>query len=274
MNLLLNKRLGTVFAAFAVAAAILFTGYSLQSKARTAVLERVVLDNLYIQRYRGRLGVWHVNLNEPLTRLARKMGVTTAEVRRINGGKTSGTLFVPMGIRYYHEMIERGHGRRVLHVDSRQMVWPVEKVSYTSRFGPRAGGMHAGLDIGCGRGTPVLAAEAGVVSHSAWFGALGNAIAVYHKKSGLRTWYGHNTTVLLKVGEKVEKGQILAFSGTTGRSTGPHVHFEVRYNQIALNPEDFIEPTFRNPSLVLREESPLDIHEVTTFNLYRDTPRP
>lgn len=219
------------------------------------------LDNLYIQSYKGQLGQWTTN---SVYSLAQKMGTKIEDVRKINNGNLRGNVFVPMGLIYYNQLINEGHGRRKLTVDSRQFSWPLEKVFYTSRFGPRSGTMHTGLDIACGIGTPVLAAADGVVSHSGIFGALGRAIAIYHK-DGIRSWYGHNSRVLLQTGEKVKRGQIIAFSGNTGRSTGPHVHFEVRYMDVVMNPEDFLIQTYSRPNLVQLESSPVEITEETTY---------
>ncbi|MCB1172937.1 MAG: peptidoglycan DD-metalloendopeptidase family protein [Leptospiraceae bacterium] len=227
--------------------------------------QAVVLDNEHVQSFRGRLGIWEKTQGQSLGSLAYKYKTTLDEIREYNGNKRSGYVFIPMGLEYYHKEVAQGNGRRIILADANHMIWPIEKVYYTSRFGPRYGGMHTGLDIACGLGTPVLAAEDGTVTHSGWFGALGNAIAIYHPATGLRTWYGHNTTLLLETGEKVRKGQILAFSGSTGRSTGPHLHFEVRYNTVMLDPEDFVLPGYKRPTLVEREESPLDVREYTTF---------
>ena len=102
----------------------------------------------------------------------------------------------------------------------------------TSAPGGRWGRTHEGVDIGIPSGTNVYAAQAGVVTHAGWEGAYGNSVVIKHTKN-ITTRYGHNTKVLVKAGDKVGKGQLIAKSGSTGRSTGPHLHFEIRYKGVA-----------------------------------------
>ena len=107
-------------------------------------------------------------------------------------------------------------------------IWPVHGV-VTSGFGWRWGRMHEGIDIAVGTGTPVVAAASGTVIVAGWLGGYGNLVVVDHG-GGIATAYGHNTSVAVGVGQYVAQGQVIAYSGTTGHSTGPHVHFEVRVN--------------------------------------------
>ena len=238
---------GTLFAA----------GHSLA--AFEAQVVDVHLDNRYIQSYRGRLGQWVRSGRDGMASLAHEFGTTTEEIREINDqfAGVRSMIFVPMGLDRYNEFLVEGKGRRVVKIDPRRLLWPVEDPAYSSRYGMRRGGLHNGLDLACAPNTIVLAANDGVVTHSGWFGALGQAVAVRHP-DGLVTWYGHNNAVFLKIGEEVKRGQAIAFSGNTGRSTGPHVHFEVRYENIAMNPEDFLEQGLIQPGLVFRESTPMD----------------
>jgi len=98
-------------------------------------------------------------------------------------------------------------------------VWPVHGV-LTSGFGWRWGRMHEGVDIAVANGTPVVAAKAGVVIVAGWMGGYGNLVVVDHG-GGVATAYGHNTSVTVGVGQQVEQGQLIAYSGSTGHSTGP-----------------------------------------------------
>lgn len=231
----------------------------------------VTVDNKYIQSYRGRLGQWLRSGSEPLRVRARQYGVSVEEIREINDdfAGVRSMIFVPMGLEKYNRVLDEGKGRRVVKLDPRRLLWPVENPAYSSRYGIRRGGNHNGLDLACAPNTIVLAANDGVITHSGWFGALGQAVAVRHP-DGIVTWYGHNTSVFLKVGESVERGQAIAFSGNTGRSTGPHVHFEVRYENIAMNPEDFLEEGLFQPGVVFRESTPMDFtnveHESAMFD--------
>ncbi|MBX7058444.1 MAG: LysM peptidoglycan-binding domain-containing M23 family metallopeptidase [Leptospirales bacterium] len=221
-------------------------------------LLKVYVDNGSIQSYRGRLGQWIAPGGEALSAIARRYGVSVDEIREVNGGNLSGPLvFAPMSLEMYDRLVSEGRGRREVEIDRRKFLWPVEEPHYTSRYGNRRGGMHTGLDMGCAPNTVVVAAADGVVVDSGWYGALGQAIAIQHDND-LVTWYGHNNRLLARVGERVKRGQAIALSGSTGRSTGPHVHFEVRFLGVAMNPEDFLQFGFTQPALVLREESPLD----------------
>lgn len=117
--------------------------------------------------------------------------------------------------------------------------WPA-RGTITSRFGSRWGEQHTGLDIAVPRGTAVKAADSGVVSFSGWNGGYGYCVIINHG-NGYQTLYGHNSKLKVKVGQQVSKGQTIASSGSTGRSTGPHVHFEVRKNGVPVNPQKYLK---------------------------------
>ncbi|HYK07467.1 MAG TPA: peptidoglycan DD-metalloendopeptidase family protein [Gaiellaceae bacterium] len=117
-------------------------------------------------------------------------------------------------------------------------VWPVHGV-LTSGFGWRWGRMHEGVDIAVSNGTPVVAAAAGTVIVAGWMGGYGNLVVVDHG-GGISTAYGHNTSVTVGLGQQVAQGQLIAYSGNTGHSTGPHVHFEVRINGGAVDPMGYL----------------------------------
>jgi murein DD-endopeptidase MepM/ murein hydrolase activator NlpD len=99
--------------------------------------------------------------------------------------------------------------------------------------------LHKGLDIAAPNGSPIIAPADGVVTYSARKGLMGNMISIKHGY-GLLTRYGHLSKMLKKKGEKVERGEIIALVGSTGRSTGPHLHYEVRLNGVPVNPEKYI----------------------------------
>ena len=118
------------------------------------------------------------------------------------------------------------------------MQWPVAG-PVTSPFGWRWGRMHEGIDIAVPSGTPVHAAAAGTVIYAGWESGYGNFVVLDHG-GGIATAYGHNTSVAVAVGQQVEQGQVIAYSGSTGHSTGPHVHFEVRVNGNAVDPLGYL----------------------------------
>jgi murein DD-endopeptidase MepM/ murein hydrolase activator NlpD len=123
-------------------------------------------------------------------------------------------------------------------------VWPT-KGWITSTFGFRsdpftgAKVMHAGIDLAAPDGTQVLAPAAGTVIFAGDRGGYGNFIAIDHGR-GLVTQYGHLSRVLVKVGEKVERGRHMGAVGNSGRSTGPHLHYEVRLNGVPVNPRIYV----------------------------------
>ncbi|MEO5634260.1 peptidoglycan DD-metalloendopeptidase family protein [Gaiella sp.] len=114
------------------------------------------------------------------------------------------------------------------------LAWPVSG-PVTSGFGPRWGRMHEGIDIAVGTGTPVGAAAAGTVIHAGWLGGYGNLVVIDHG-GGLSTAYAHNSSLVVGEGTAVSAGTVVALSGNTGNSSGPHVHFEVRMNGAAVDP--------------------------------------
>jgi murein DD-endopeptidase MepM/ murein hydrolase activator NlpD len=119
-----------------------------------------------------------------------------------------------------------------------RLQWPVSG-AVTSGFGMRWGRMHEGIDIAVGSGTPVHAATTGRVVYAGWMSGYGNIVVLDHG-GGLSTAYGHNTSVAVGVGQDVAAGQVIAYSGSTGHSTGPHVHFEVRVNGQPVDPLGYL----------------------------------
>jgi murein DD-endopeptidase MepM/ murein hydrolase activator NlpD len=130
------------------------------------------------------------------------------------------------------------------HLASTPAIWPA-KGWLTSRFGNRispftgAKQFHGGIDIAGRRGTDVIAPARGKVAFAGKKGGLGRAVKIDHGY-GIRTVYGHNDELFVKVGQEVERGQRIASLGSTGRSTGPHLHYAVEVKGKAVNPLDYI----------------------------------
>ena len=124
------------------------------------------------------------------------------------------------------------------------MTWPAEG-EITSPFGWRVHPifgtqrLHTGIDIGADYGDAIRAADGGVVIHSDWMGGYGNAVIIDHG-NGISTLYAHNSQLLVSEGQTVAKGQTVARCGSTGYSTGPHLHFEVRQNGSPVNPLNYL----------------------------------
>ena len=116
---------------------------------------------------------------------------------------------------------------------------PISGGRFTSGFGRRWGRMHKGVDWACPTGTTVFASCGGTVIQASYSGGYGNNVVIQHP-DGRLTRYAHNSKLLVRVGQHVEQGQPIALSGSTGNSTGPHVHFEIYINGSAVNPLNYI----------------------------------
>ena len=122
-------------------------------------------------------------------------------------------------------------------------IWPV-RGTVTSRFGYRyifgSTSYHGGIDIACAYGTTIKAADGGKVTFVGYQGTYGNLVVITHD-DGKQTYYAHNSSILVKVGQRVYQGQAIARAGSTGRATGPHCHFEVRVNGTRVNPRNYLK---------------------------------
>lgn len=131
-----------------------------------------------------------------------------------------------------------------------KMLWPVAvsgtviTSNYGTRVYPLAGSsavtdFHLGIDIAASAGSPIVAAEDGIVTYAGWLGSYGNCVMIYHG-DGISTVYGHGRKVLTQKGAEVKQGDLIMEVGSTGNSTGPHCHFEVRKNGQTTNPLQFV----------------------------------
>ncbi len=134
-------------------------------------------------------------------------------------------------------------GQKSLY-DSVPKGWPVQG-RITSPFGDRTSPLtgkaefHGGMDIACDAGTPVRATAGGVVSIAGWSGGSGNLVAI-EDGHGYATFYAHNSRIAVRVGQAVNRGDIISYSGSTGMSTGPHVHYEVWKDKKRVNPMPYL----------------------------------
>jgi murein DD-endopeptidase MepM/ murein hydrolase activator NlpD len=123
---------------------------------------------------------------------------------------------------------------------------PVQSLSFTSNYGVRSdpfrGGaaMHSGVDIPGTYATPIYATADGVVGRTGRTGGYGNLVELEHGR-GIQTRYGHLSSILVAPGKKVKRGDLIALMGSTGRSTGNHLHYEVRIDGRAVNPAPFLQ---------------------------------
>lgn len=135
-------------------------------------------------------------------------------------------------------------GERNVTGNTGTMIWPVS-AQITSNFGWRihpifgTQRMHTGIDLGADYGEAVRAADGGTVIHSDWMGGYGKTIIIDHG-NGMSTLYAHNSALLAEEGQNVAKGQVVSRVGSTGYSTGPHLHFEVRQGGSPVNPLNYL----------------------------------
>ena len=205
--------------------------------------------------------IYHqVRAGDTLSELAVRYGVSTAEIARYNAIPDPDKLYVGQMLRIPHgepKQVAKAtkpvspppsrstfrRWRRNNHESFPEprreagpalFMWPVDG-QLTSKFGPRNGSFHDGIDIAAPVGTRVLAAADGKVIFSDVLRGYGNVVIVRHG-GGYLTVYAHHRVNLVKEGQRVRQGEVLAEVGQTGRATGPSLHFEVRKDNLARNP--------------------------------------
>ena len=168
-----------------------------------------------------------------------------ATVTYVNGEETERTVLSSVTLREpVTEQRLQGTKERPTWLPTGSFRWPVSG-RITSYFGGRKspGGIgstnHKGIDIAAPKGTPVYAADGGTVTYAGWMSGYGYLVRINHG-NGYETYYGHNSSLTVSVGQHVYKGQQIARVGSTGNSTGNHCHFEVRYNGVAKNPLNYL----------------------------------
>ncbi|MGI6423841.1 MAG: peptidoglycan DD-metalloendopeptidase family protein [Tepidanaerobacteraceae bacterium] len=162
-----------------------------------------------------------------------------AEVTFKNGIKVEETVLGEKVIKEpVNRIVARGTKAEVAFRGSGRFLWPIVG-QITSPYGWRGREFHAGIDICQSKGAPVRASNSGTVTFAGWRGGYGNLVIINHG-GGIETYYAHNSSLLVSVGQQVEKSQQIATVGSTGRSTGPHVHFEIRVNGSPVNPMEYL----------------------------------
>src|SRR3989344_305625 len=235
---------------------------------RTAVTEAKRSAEAHLNALAQRLGQMQaqmMRLNALGTRLTRMAGLDAREfnfsVEAAMGGpeKTTGMSNPPelmSSLDHLAREIDRQQERlsalenllldRKLSAAVTPSGWPVQGGWVSSGFGQRADpfnghqSYHEGVDIASNLGSSILAMGDGVVSHSGEKAGYGLLVEVTHE-SGLVTRYAHASAVLVRVGDRVQKGQSVALVGSSGRSTGPHLHFEVVRNGVSVNPMRYLQ---------------------------------
>lgn len=130
--------------------------------------------------------------------------------------------------------------KQVPAMGSGSLVFPVVGI-LTSNYGPRWGGWHNGIDIGAPTGTPILAADSGMVVFRGWSGNYGYMIKIDHGGGNMVTLYAHLSSFNVELGQTVNKGDVIGYVGNTGYSTGSHLHFEILVGGESKNPLDYYQ---------------------------------
>lgn len=165
--------------------------------------------------------------------------VVTAEIQTLDGEENERTIVARTVLRSASDEIVE-IGTKNIGIGTGSFVRPVSGYTFTSAFKWRWGRLHSGVDLAVPEGTPVRASDNGKVILAEDSGnGYGNYIILDHG-NGFKTLYGHNSTLCVSVGDIVSQGDLIAYSGSTGNSTGPHLHFEIHLDDEKVDPERFL----------------------------------
>ncbi|UCF89529.1 MAG: peptidoglycan DD-metalloendopeptidase family protein, partial [bacterium] len=189
-------------------------------------------------------GVYHmVEEGQTLWRISKTYGVDLETVQWVNDVedvanlRVGRVLFIPGATRQM--TVEPFQPEEEPSAELIDLIWPL-KGRATSGYGPRGRRVHEGIDIAAPRGTPVLASAGGKVAYSGnGMRGYGKVIVIKHTND-LSTVYAHNSSLLVRIGDGVEQGQMIAIVGSTGKSSGPHLHFEIRRRGVPEDPRKFL----------------------------------
>jgi murein DD-endopeptidase MepM/ murein hydrolase activator NlpD len=179
-----------------------------------------------------------VRAGETLAAIAKSQGVSYQYLACLNGIVNSNRILIGQRIKLPRKR------QKMQNLDLR---WPINRGRITSHFGPRRGECHEGIDIAAPRGTLIRAAGTGKVIFSGIQNGYGKVVIIRHAKRYL-TLYAHLQRIYVKVDQRVRRGQRIAKVGTSGRTTGPHLHFEVQESGKARDPISFLP---QNAQIVL-----------------------
>jgi murein DD-endopeptidase MepM/ murein hydrolase activator NlpD len=221
-----------------------------ESPGGVLIEEAFTRDNDYVQRYEGRQGRWvRVRSGDCAGIIAKRYGTTLNNLLSINHLRATSRLYPNdfLFIPYTAEQAAKWITKHIVRMDGNSFIAPIEG-RLTSAYGSRPWRrgkktylrFHYGIDLGAPVGTAIVAAKEGTVRFAGRYSkSYGNAVVLDHG-NGVGSIYAHCSKVTVKSGDKVERGQTIALIGMTGRTTGPHVHFEVRLNQTAIDPAKYL----------------------------------
>ncbi len=187
-------------------------------------------------------GIYHpVERGQYLWRIAKIYGVDMGVIMRANRLSDPNKLRAgqPLFIPGAEAVLRVGAHKPPASLKKGSFIWPVDSRRITSRYGTRRGKKHKGIDIAAPSGTKIVASREGKVVYAGVLSGYGQVIIIEHK-NGYSTIYAHNSRNLVKVGDRVRQGQVIGRVGSSGRSSGPHLHLEIRKGYQAVNPLDYL----------------------------------
>ena len=221
---------------------------------RNQVLDLVHLAQIEVQNLEDALverELWLLALMDDADRLAEAVAVAEAEAYEFE------RIFAQIGLEYaaeqeriYRQSAARRQSERLAALNdfNGEFMWPIPTHGRVgSRFGYRTHPIlrtrefHRGIDVGAATGTPLYAAADGYVRFVGWMNGFGNVVIIDHG-AGYSTVYAHNSRNRVTQGQRVNRGDHIADVGSTGMSTSPHLHFEIRRNNVAVDPQDYFPP--------------------------------
>ena len=170
-------------------------------------------------------------------------GIAVVEVEYLNGNEVLRTdLSMEVVSEPVTEVITKGTAPRPRTASYGEYIWPVTG-HITSEFGPRhisiSSSFHKGIDIATDHGTPIAAADGGEVICAEYSGSYGKLVQILHDNGDI-TYYAHCSSIAVTVGQRVARGEVISYVGSTGNSTGDHCHFEIRVNDEPQNPLNYL----------------------------------
>lgn len=195
---------------------------------------------LKVPTFKG--AVYKVQGGDTLSEIAAAFGLTTEEVMKQNQIANAASLQVGQTLMLPGAAVQASSRNQVASrgtVRSARWAWPLWNGQVTSEFGPRWGAHHNGIDIAAGTGTPVGASRPGTVTFAGWDGGYGYAVVINHG-DGTESRYAHASSITVNVGDWVNTGEMVIRVGSTGNSTGPHLHFEILVNGVQKNPRAYL----------------------------------
>ncbi len=227
-----NVTLADIFAYNTIKSDIIYVGQTL------TIPRRGVGGGLQEQVYNNTIHL--VQPGDALIKIAKRYGVSIDTIKNANNLRSD---LIQVGQRLVIPYLQVGPSKN-FRLEKGAFIWPVNgRISsgYGNRIHPilNTRHFHGGIDIAVSTGTPVLAAAGGKVIRAGWITGFGKTVVLDHG-NGVSTLYGHNSQILVKVGDMVHVGQVISKSGNTGQSTGPHLDFRIMLNEQTVNPLHYL----------------------------------